>query len=119
MILVRDEEGKSLVDDAFTGTVKLISKLTPQIPEGMSLTLVRFEDGGLTYWHDHPGEQVLLILEGKGRVGDSEEEFEVQAGDIIYTGPGEKHWHGALPGHSMTHLSITTVGPPKRYGPVE
>lgn len=119
MILVRSNEGEALVDDAFSGTVELISKLTPQQPGGMSLTLVRFDDGGLTYWHEHPGEQVLVILEGKGRVGDGHEEFQVAAGDIIYTAPGEKHWHGALPGHSMTHLSITTVGPPKRYGAVE
>ena len=28
---------------------------------------------------------------------------------------GEEHWHGASPGHFMTHLSITEGGP--HWGP--
>jgi quercetin dioxygenase-like cupin family protein len=62
---------------------------------------------------------VLYILEGEGRVGNESEEVQVRAGDVVYTPPGEKHWHGAAPGHTMTHLSITNVGSPEWLGPVE
>ena len=66
----------------------------------------------LTHWHAHPGEQILYILEGEGRVGNASEEIRVSAGDVVYTAPGEKHWHGAAPGSSMVHISITNVGSP-------
>lgn len=119
MKLVRKEEGKSRPGETFTGKAELVRKLTAQQPGGVALALVHFDDGALTHWHDHPGEQVLLILEGKGRVGNDDVEFEVEPGDIVYTSSGEKHWHGAVPGHSMTHLSITTEGPPNWHGPVD
>jgi quercetin dioxygenase-like cupin family protein len=31
----------------------------------------------------------------------------IRAGDVVHTPSGEWHWHGAAPGHFMTHLSIT------------
>jgi hypothetical protein len=27
----------------------------------------------------------------------------------------ERHWHGAAAGRSMTHLSVTNVGPPEWF----
>jgi quercetin dioxygenase-like cupin family protein len=32
--------------------------------------------------------------------------MEVRAGDIIWTPPGEWHWHGAAPDHFMAHLAM-------------
>src|SRR6266567_595210 len=34
-----------------------------------------------------------------------------RAGDIVYTPADQWHWHGAAPGHFMTHLSITEAVP--------
>ena len=36
---------------------------------------------------------------------------EIRAGDIVYTPADRWHWHGAAPGHFMTHLSITEAVP--------
>ena len=36
---------------------------------------------------------------------------EIRAGDVIHTPRDEWHWHGAAPGHFMTHLSITEAVP--------
>ena len=47
----------------------------------MAVSLVRFEDGSRTHWHTHPGEQLLYILDGQGRVGTEEEELSVGPGD--------------------------------------
>ncbi len=119
MKIIRSEEGEAHHGNTFTGSVELLRKLSAQKAGGIAVSIVRFEDGARTFWHSHPGEQVLLILEGVGRVGDESEEFTVQAGDIVYTGPGERHWHGAAPGHDMAHVSITTEGPPNWDEPVE
>jgi quercetin dioxygenase-like cupin family protein len=81
-----------------------------QEPGGMTASVVTFEDGSRTHWHVHPGEQVLYVLAGQGRAGTKDQEFVVGPGDLIYSPPNERHWHGAAPGQSMTHLSVTNVG---------
>ncbi len=89
--------------------------LAAQQPGGMAVSLVRFTDGARMHWHVHPGEQVLYILEGEGRVGTGSEEIRVGPGDVVHAAPGERHWHGAVPGKSMAHLSVTTVGSPEWF----
>lgn len=96
----------------FTGPVTLERAVSMQREGGMSVSIVHFDEGARTHWHEHPGEQILIVLEGKGRVGTESESFEIGPGDVVYAAPGERHWHGASPGYSMTHASITTVGSP-------
>ena len=31
---------------------------------------------------------------------------EIKPGDVIWTPPDEKHWHGAAPNSAMTHIAI-------------
>ena len=112
MKVIRKDDTEAFRGTTFTNTAYLKRVLPNQQEGGLQLSLVTFEAGALTHWHEHPGEQVLYILEGEGRVGTATEEFRVSAGDVIYTGPGEKHWHGAAPGQSMTHISVTSVGSP-------
>jgi len=115
MKVIRKQQAKSQKGKAFTGETVLDEMLQPQVPAGIKLTLVRFSEGARTHWHAHPGEQVLYILEGEGRVGTETEEVLVHAGDVVHAMPGERHWHGAVEGKSMTHLSITTVGSPQWF----
>jgi quercetin dioxygenase-like cupin family protein len=111
MKIVRADEAKQEQTGAFTGTTQLKRMLGAQQPGGVAVSVVRFEDGSRTHWHIHPGEQLLYILEGQGRVGTADEELLVGPGDLVYAAPNERHWHGAAPGYSMTHLSVTNVGP--------
>jgi quercetin dioxygenase-like cupin family protein len=68
---------------------------------------VDFEDGGRTNWHTHSGAQWLLIVEGRVRVQKAgEPPRDVAAGDAVVIEPGEKHWHGAVPGSRGTHLAV-------------
>ena len=115
MKVIRKDQGEIHQGTTFTNKTTLNRLVQAQQKEGVTLSIVTFEDGALTHWHEHPGEQILYILEGEGRVGTETEEFNVSAGDAVYTGPGEKHWHGAAPGKSMSHISITTVGSPTWY----
>ena len=70
--------------------------------------VVTFAPGARTAWHSHPGGQILIVTAGTGRVqlwGQPIEE--IRAGDVVSIPPGVKHWHGASPNASMTHLGIT------------
>jgi quercetin dioxygenase-like cupin family protein len=92
--------------DRFTGAVTL-TRLAGQL-SGANVALVRFADGARTHWHAHPQEQVLYVLEGECRVAmATAAEARLRAGDLVRLPAGERHWHGAAPGATMAHLSIT------------
>ena len=77
-------------------------------PSHASGGTVSFEPGARTAWHSHPRGQILIVTAGTGRVqrwGDPMEE--IRAGDVVRIPAGEKHWHGASPLASMTHIAIT------------
>ena len=121
MKLVRKAEREHHANESVSGgDARLERLLGAQTDDGVRLALVHFEGGARTYWHTHPGEQVLLVMQGECRFGnDSGEEGIAQVGDVIFIPPGEKHWHGAVPGADMAHLSITTVGGPNWMEPVD
>jgi quercetin dioxygenase-like cupin family protein len=119
MKIIKKDEAEAKSIKTISGENTLTHLLQPQREGGISLSVVRFEGGARTHWHEHPGEQVLYILEGRGRVGIENLEWQVGPGDVVYTAPGENHWHGAAEGQSMTHISITNVGAPTWYDKVE
>ena len=119
MKLVRKADRELHDNESVTGVARLERMLSAQTDDGVRLALVHFEDGARTYWHTHPGEQVLLVTEGECRFGNEAGDEGVAAvGDVIYIPPGERHWHGAVAGQNMAHLSITTVGGPNWMEPV-
>lgn len=113
--VIRKGETQAVKGTTFTGDVWLQRAVDAQTEGGMSLSVVTFENGARTNWHVHPGEQILYVLEGEGRVGNESEETRISPGDVVYAPPGEKHWHGAAPGQTMTHISVTNVGPPEWF----
>ena len=92
----------------FTGEVRVDMLFEAVAPAHASGGSVTFAPGARTAWHTHPRGQVLIITAGTGRVqrwGDAI--VEVHAGDVVRIPPGLKHWHGAAPQSSMTHIAIT------------
>ena len=57
-----------------------------------------------------PAQVALVCGEVPPRTSGGQIE-EIRAGDIVYTPADQWHWHGAAPGHFMTHLSITEAVP--------
>ncbi len=99
-------------DEHFTGRVWLGPLAEPANPADLNVLGVMFEPGARTDWHSHPGGQVLYIVSGAGRVQtEGGESVTVGPGDVVYSPPGEVHWHGAALESFMMHLSITDVGP--------
>lgn len=71
---------------------------------------VSFSPGARSDWHTHPAGQVLIITDGTGWVQEEGgEKREVRPGDVIWTPPGVKHWHGATATNSMRHIAITNM----------
>ncbi len=94
--------------DWFTGTVR-IDPLFLQAEEPARTTggNVTFEPGARTAWHTHPLGQILIVTAGSGLVQRDGESIEkIGPGDVVWFSPGEKHWHGASPTTSMTHIAI-------------
>lgn len=91
----------------FTGTVRIDPLFQAQEPSRTGGAYVTFEPGARTAWHTHPLGQTLIVTAGCGRVqrwdGPIEE---IRPGDVVQFAPGEKHWHGAAPTTSVTHIAI-------------
>jgi 4-carboxymuconolactone decarboxylase len=91
----------------FTGSVRIDPLFETKDPSNTSGAYVTFEPGARSAWHTHPLGQTLIVTAGTGRVqrwGDPAEE--IRAGDVVWIPPGQKHWHGAAPKSSMTHMAI-------------
>lgn len=93
--------------EMFTGDVWFDVIAAGKEPSRVRVNAVRFAPGARTAWHSHAVGQTLYVTEGTGLVqargGDI---VEMHPGDSIWTPPGEWHWHGATPGHFMTHIAI-------------
>ena len=93
--------------DWFTGNVGIDPLFQPKDSARAVGARVTFEPGARTAWHTHPLGQTLIVTAGLGwvqREGGPIEE--IRPGDVVWFPPGLKHWHGASPTMSMTHIAI-------------
>lgn len=93
--------------DYFTGIVRIDPLFQAKDPARAVGNSVTFEPGARTKWHTHPLGQTLIVIAGLGRAqrwGGPVEE--IHPGDVVFFAPSEKHWHGATPTMSMTHIAI-------------
>jgi len=91
----------------FTGNVRIDPLSQAPAPARVSIASVTFEPGARTAWHNHPLGQTLIVTAGSGRVQNWDGPIqEIRPGDVVWSPPGEKHWHGAAPTTAMTHISI-------------
>jgi len=91
----------------FTGSVRVDPLFGVHAPSTVSGGAVTFEPGARSAWHTHPAGQVLIVSAGLGRVQQwGGPVQEIRPGDVIWTPPGVKHWHGAAPTTAVTHIAI-------------
>ena len=76
--------------------------------EEISVNNAMFKPGSHTFWHSHDRGQLFIVGSGQGMIAtrDGQEQV-VQAGDVVYTPPGEEHWHGAAPDCFVTYTSVS------------
>ncbi len=92
----------------FSGDVVFDPLTSTEYGAGTSVGAVQFSPGARTFWHSHPGGQVLLVLAGEGRVTErSGHSLKVRAGDVIEGAPDEEHWHGASASTYLVHIAVS------------
>ncbi len=89
----------------FTGAVHM----DPVLDTGkVVINTVIFTPGAHTYWHRHPGGQLLIVTAGRGIVANRSGDVHIVGiGDVVWTEPGEEHWHGACGDTLMTHTAVS------------
>jgi quercetin dioxygenase-like cupin family protein len=97
-------------DSIFVGAVALQEIVNDSQAELLRVTAVTFENGARNRPHRHGADQVLVAVDGAGFVATADEEMALDPGDVALIPANTRHWHGARPGESFTHLAILTPG---------
>src|SRR6266705_5422399 len=93
--------------ERFTGSVRIDPLFSAKAPSRTSGGSVTFEPGARSAWHSHPLGQVLIVTAGTGWIQSWEGPIqEMHQGDVVRIPPGVKHWHGASPTSSVTHIAV-------------
>jgi quercetin dioxygenase-like cupin family protein len=95
------------VPDRFTGSVRVQSLFDAKEPARSSGGQVTFQPGARSAWHTHPLGQILIVTDGVGWVQQWGGPVQViRKGDVVWIPAGVKHWHGATPTTTMTHIAF-------------
>ena len=94
------------VSPLFDGPVTIQSIVGTDLSDRFRISQVNFDKGVRNKFHSHTIEQILIVTEGRGIVATEKEEITVVPGDVIFFPAGEKHWHGAAPDSTFSHLYV-------------
>jgi quercetin dioxygenase-like cupin family protein len=109
MSIVRNGEQASITGAPtnFVGAARIDPLFPVRTPSRVSAGYVTFQPGARSMWHTHPLGQTLVVTAGSGWVQEAGgEKHSIKPGDVIWTPPGVKHWHGATSTTGMTHMAI-------------
>jgi quercetin dioxygenase-like cupin family protein len=109
MTLIRNGDQASIIGapSNFTGNARIDPLFPARAPSRVSAGYVTFQPGARSMWHTHPLGQTLVVTAGTGWVQEvGGEKKVIKPGDVIWTPPGVKHWHGATATTGMTHMAI-------------
>ncbi len=96
--------------ETFKGSVSVTQLFGATPPGRTSGGSVTFEPGARSAWHTHPAGQILIVTAGTAWVEEwGGKKQELKTGDVVWTPPGVKHWHGASDTERMTHIAIQEV----------
>lgn len=115
--MINDEEIKILKpeslpsssgpNDYFTGTVHITPLVQGEDPSCITCACVTFDPKARSAWHTHPKGQLLIVTKGNGYIQQWGKSIQrISNGDVIWTPPSVKHWHGASPDSGLTHIAI-------------
>jgi quercetin dioxygenase-like cupin family protein len=93
--------------ETFNGSVVVTPLFSATEQTRASGALVSFEPCACSAWHTHPAGQTLIVTTGVGWIQEwGGSKREIRAGDVIWTPPGVKHWHGATATTPMSHIAV-------------
>ncbi len=115
-------KGRRAPQGNFTGAAWVYQLIEADSAFNIPVGNVTFEPGARTYWHKHPGGQVLLATGGIGFYQEKGKPIQVlRRGDAVKCPADTPHWHGASPKVGFTQIAITpntTRGRVTWLGPV-
>ena len=76
----------------------------------LTLSIINFGKGIKNKFHTHDGDQVLIIVAGKGIVATEGQKKVVTVGEVVFIPAGEKHWHGATEDSECSHIVVLRAG---------
>lgn len=93
--------------ESFSGNVRV----DPMFPAGERASFggstVTFQPEARSAWHTHPAGQYLIVTSGIGWTQSwGGPVDEIRVGDVVWCPPGVKHWHGASPTATMSHITL-------------
>lgn len=95
----------------FEGSVHARGLTAAPESKDLQAAVVHFAPGARTRMHRHTSDQLLVVTNGIGKVGDADGEHVVTAGDSVLIPAGHDHWHGAGDtGSPMSHLTVQAAG---------
>lgn len=109
-ITIDRNAAKPATDPIFVGSVAIQEIVNDAAAEVLRVTAVTFTDGAENRPHRHTTDQVLVATAGHGFLATDDERLPLAPGDVALIPAGTRHWHGAAPGSTFTHLSILTPG---------
>jgi quercetin dioxygenase-like cupin family protein len=74
---------------------------------GVRVSNAVFQPGSRTHWHTHSQGQLFFIEHGRGMIATEDEQQVVAPGDLVYTAPLERHWHGAAPEAMLVYTAVS------------
>ena len=80
--------------------------LQPGDSDNYMFGLLRFGAGSRSKFHTHSGDQILVIVEGTGKIATENEVLTVTERDAVLIPAGESHWHGAPDDTPMAHIYV-------------
>lgn len=95
-------------EEWFTGDVQVDILFPENDTVHYSCARVTFAPGARTAWHEHPGGQHLVVLQGTALTGTRDGKvLAFKEGETVWCPCDVDHWHGATPDTAMSHLAIT------------
>jgi 4-carboxymuconolactone decarboxylase len=92
----------------FTGAVAVTQPFSGTGGARLGGATVTFQPGARTRWHSHPLGQLIVVTAGRGWIQIEGEPVRAMGpGDVVWTPPGTKHWHGATRTSAMTHVAVS------------
>ena len=111
IVRVSPDQRVPATGDLFIGPVERQNVVGEGDSQQIRIGVVTFKNGAVNKFHRHTFDQVLVVTEGEGIVQvEGQPEQRISMGDVIFVPAGERHWHGAAPGKTMSHLTVATPG---------
>lgn len=101
-------KGERITNNNFKGTAYLKTLMEADSVNPTSIGNVTFEPGGRTKWHQHPGGQILLVIDGVGYYQEKGQSKRIlKRGDVIKCPANIAHWHGASADSHFVQVAVT------------